>query len=556
MECDGSVAARKLISYKDIVVGPNDSSHGSKSVAFDDDDIELLEDDIAFGSENGVPTIDFSERVQTLALQSMDLTLVVKVLGRRIGYNTLHNRIYGIWKPTHPLKLIDIENDFFLVKFSDRRDYLKVLTEGTWTILGHYLTVEQWSIDFQPTQASPSRLMAWIRLPGLPLTLYKHSFIEAIGSQVGSVIKIDFQRENGCHGRFACMAIVEYESLPTVCFHCGIYGHLKDICPKLHCSDEIPPAASEIPTSTPVPAHSVPDEAFGPWMLVERRKRNLRSVSSVIPAPKDPLPAVSVVNPIFDLPANEQEIVPETRDSVPTPIDSGNSYCSPSERHCSFSFKELVRLNWNSSLPISATIELFCHAADSWNRTVFGSLSHRKRHIMARLWGVQRRLDRGRNAFLSHLESSLQLELEQLLDQEELLWKQKSRSDWISFGDRNTAYFHKRATLNKRINRITKLQLASGEWCDDDAILHDEAVLFFRNLFANDGKVRGTFPLSGHFPDLSAEEMEGLDRVPSMEEIKDSLFAMSPLKSPGADGLHAHFFQQNWEIVDPSPIFL
>ncbi|KAL4354463.1 hypothetical protein GQ457_06G022390 [Hibiscus cannabinus] len=343
MECDGLVAAIKLVSYKDIVVGPNDSSHGSKSVAFDDDDIELLEDDIAFGSENGVPTIDFSKRVQTLALQSMDLTLVVKVLGRRIGYNMLHNMIYGIWKPTHPLKLIDIENDFFLVKFIDRGDYLKDLTEGPWTILGHYLTVEQWSIDFQPTQASPSRLMAWIRLPGLPLTLYKRSFIETIGSQVGFVIKIDFQTENGCRGRFARMAvslnlrrplvskliingrpqIVEYKSLPMVCFHCGLYDHLKDICPKLQCSDEVPPAASEIPTSTPVPAHSVPDEAFGPWMLVERRKRNLRSVSSVIPAPKDPLPVVSVVNPIFDLPANEQEIVPETRDSVPSPIVSG-----------------------------------------------------------------------------------------------------------------------------------------------------------------------------------------------------------------------------------------
>ncbi|KAK9001735.1 hypothetical protein V6N11_024433 [Hibiscus sabdariffa] len=343
MECDGPVAARKLISYKDIVLGPNDSSHGSKSVGFDDDDIDLLEDDIAVGSENGVPTIDFSERVQTLALQSMDLTLVVKVLGRRIGYNTLHNMIYGIWKPTHPLKLIDTENDFFLVKFSDREDYLKVLTEGPWTILGHYLTVEQWTIDFQPTQASPSRLMAWIRLPGLPLTLYKRSFIEAIGSQVGSVIKIDFQTENGCRGRFARMAvslnlrqplvskliingrpqIVEYESLPMVCFHCGHYGHLKDICPKLQCSDEVPAAASEIPLSTPAPTHSVPDEAFGPWMLVERRKRNPRSISSVISAPKDPLPAVSVVNPIFDLPATEPEIMPETRVSIPTTIDPG-----------------------------------------------------------------------------------------------------------------------------------------------------------------------------------------------------------------------------------------
>lgn len=26
---------------------------------------------------------------------------------------------------------------------------------------------------------------------------------------------------------------VEYEALPTVCFGCGKYGHVKDLCPKV-----------------------------------------------------------------------------------------------------------------------------------------------------------------------------------------------------------------------------------------------------------------------------------------------------------------------------------
>ncbi|KAK8625486.1 hypothetical protein V6N13_090357 [Hibiscus sabdariffa] len=128
-------------------------------------------------------------------------------------------------------------------------------------------------------------------------------------------------------------------------------------------------------------------------------------------------------------------------------------------------FKRFVNDNWDSSLPISATIENFCLAAKSWNHTVFGSLSSRKIHVMARLRGVQRSLGSKRNPFLSQLEKSLLSELERILDQEELLWKQKSHSDGISFGDRNIAYFHKRATINKRINRISKLQLANGEWC-------------------------------------------------------------------------------------------
>ncbi|KAK8694009.1 hypothetical protein V6N13_071573 [Hibiscus sabdariffa] len=80
-------------------------------------------------------------------------------------------------------------------------------------------------------------------------------------------------------------------------------------------------------------------------------------------------------------------------------------------------FKELVCSNWDTSLPFSATIENFYSAADTWNHTIFGSLSHRKQHIMARLQGVQRSLDQKHNAFISWLEISLQLELEQILDQ-------------------------------------------------------------------------------------------------------------------------------------------
>ncbi|XP_039015150.1 uncharacterized protein LOC120145367 [Hibiscus syriacus] len=207
----------------------------------------------------------------------MDLTLVVKVLGRRVGYNTLYNCIYGIWKPSFPLKLIDIENDYFLVKFNNYGDYLKVLTEGPWTIFGHYLTVKPWSLDFQPSQDYPSHLMAWIRLSGLLVTLYKRSFIEAIGNQVGSVIKIDFQTDNGCRGSFARLAvslnlhrplvskllinghlqIIEYESLPTICFHCGIYGHHKDICSQLPVQEDVQPASEVHSVQPPTTDNSV-----------------------------------------------------------------------------------------------------------------------------------------------------------------------------------------------------------------------------------------------------------------------------------------------------------
>ncbi|KAK8488310.1 hypothetical protein V6N11_068438 [Hibiscus sabdariffa] len=129
MECDALYNQRPLLSYKDIVAGGNGSSPVDNNLGFDDDDIELLDDDIAIGNSNGIPSIFSSERVQQLEIKSMDMALVVKVLVRRINYSVFQNRIFNIWKPFHPLKVMDIENNFFLVKFSDRLDYLKVLTQ-------------------------------------------------------------------------------------------------------------------------------------------------------------------------------------------------------------------------------------------------------------------------------------------------------------------------------------------------------------------------------------------------------------------------------------------
>ncbi|KAK8660876.1 hypothetical protein V6N13_051784 [Hibiscus sabdariffa] len=63
--------------------------------------------------------------------------------------------------------------------------------------------------------------------------------------------------------------IIEYESLPTICFHCGKYGHLQDKCP-----DTQQPSTVEETIVPPVSNQQRAEESsYGPWMVVERRPR-------------------------------------------------------------------------------------------------------------------------------------------------------------------------------------------------------------------------------------------------------------------------------------------
>lgn len=47
-------------------------------------------------------------------------------------------------------KLMDIENAYFLAKFQRAEDYEKILSQGPWLIFNQYLTVQPWTIDFNP----------------------------------------------------------------------------------------------------------------------------------------------------------------------------------------------------------------------------------------------------------------------------------------------------------------------------------------------------------------------------------------------------------------------
>ncbi|GMI77447.1 hypothetical protein HRI_001414000 [Hibiscus trionum] len=114
---------------------------------------------------------------------------------------------------------------------------------------------------------------------------------------------------------------------------------------------------------------------------------------------------------------------PPTRKSCP----SSFRYFSGWQQHPHF--PRLIRDNWQPSTSLADSLSTLSKAVEIWNKNVFGSIGARKRIIMARLRGVQKALSTRASTCLRRLEADLLCELEHWLDQEELLWKQKSQAD-------------------------------------------------------------------------------------------------------------------------------
>lgn len=149
-----------------------------------------------------------------------------------------------------------------------------------------------------------------------------------------------------------------------------------------------------------------------------------------------------------------------------------------------------------------------------------------------RLEGVQRALGNSKSEGLFKLEHRLKKERMEILLQEELLWLQKSRWDWLAAGDDNTKFFHSSTLIRRRRNRVGALLDNRGIWVDNGVQLKNMVVHFYRHSFSSNPHSGGEFVM-GMFPTLSLEQHSKLDAAYSLEETRKALMSMGPLKASG-----------------------
>ncbi|PPR94862.1 hypothetical protein GOBAR_AA25804 [Gossypium barbadense] len=153
---------------------------GATEVVMVSDDLEIIEDGIRVSLEGLYPETFFLDWVQKILDKSMDLTVVVRLLGRTIGYKTLLNIIQTLWKHVGSFQVIDRDNDYYLV-----------------------------NRDFSTYEQHPSKIVVWMRMSGLP---YRSE--ETTKAFVG-INDIPF--------------CIEYEGLPLICYKCTVMDTFKSV---------------------------------------------------------------------------------------------------------------------------------------------------------------------------------------------------------------------------------------------------------------------------------------------------------------------------------------
>ena len=104
--------------------------------------------------------------------------LIVKLLGKEIGFLAMRDRLHKLWKPTGGFDVLDLGYGFFLIKFDRDEDRTKVIEGGPWMLFDHYLSMRTWSKDFVvASDAKIESTMVWVRFPSLNMAYYDDSVL-------------------------------------------------------------------------------------------------------------------------------------------------------------------------------------------------------------------------------------------------------------------------------------------------------------------------------------------------------------------------------------------
>ncbi|KAL9675311.1 hypothetical protein QQ045_003513 [Rhodiola kirilowii] len=184
-----------------------------------------------------------------------------------------------------------------------------------------------------------------------------------------------------------------------------------------------------------------------------------------------------------------------------------------------------------------------------WNSEIFGKVHKRISGIKKELEDLQSKF---RTEEIIKAEAQLRGELDEWLVREELMWRQRSRVEWLREEDSNTKYFHFRASQRRKKNTVSRIKDSNGRWITDEVGICKEAVNYFSNIFKTSyqgDELSWEESLSIIDSSVSSEQSEFLRAPFTQSEVQNAIIQIGSTKAPGSDGYSALFDHKNWRLI-------
>ncbi|GJX34219.1 RNA-directed DNA polymerase, eukaryota, reverse transcriptase zinc-binding domain protein [Tanacetum coccineum] len=183
----------------------------------------------------------------------------------------------------------------------------------------------------------------------------------------------------------------------------------------------------------------------------------------------------------------------------------------------------------------------------SWKN---GDLSVRVEKIHGQLKEVQEQIDKDpNNQSLKRKGDDTLMEYMEAVNEKEKLLCQQAKVEWLTAGDKNSAYFHKVIRGRRHQNHIYSI-------CDEDGNMfsgkdvEDQFLKHFQKFIGEAKQTKSINDCNVLF-DKTVDGSDKLKmiRVVTDKEIRNAIFNIADNKAPDPDGFTSLFFKRSWSVV-------
>jgi hypothetical protein len=188
-----------------------------------------------------------------------------------------------------------------------------------------------------------------------------------------------------------------------------------------------------------------------------------------------------------------------------------------------------------------------------WEKTSSNPIQNKVKEKKLQLEKIQEEMET-KEVQQSHImtEQKIHKEYIQALNEEEIIWRLKSRSLWLKAGDQNTSFFHRQSKVRLWSNQISEIKTLEGEIIKDFDQIKQQTTNHFHKLYTSNGRSEEDLvdSLLSHIPrKITDEDNLNLNRQIEEAEILKAINQFNEDKALGPDGFTLHFYKKCWHII-------
>jgi hypothetical protein len=128
-------------------------------------------------------------------------------------------------------------------------------------------------------------------------------------------------------------------------------------------------------------------------------------------------------------------------------------------------------------------------------------------------------------------------------------WSQRAKALWLTHGDRNTKFFHQKASQRRRKNKIETIKDQQNVIQTDREKIEEIFLNHFQTLFTSQNPTNITNITQVVSNIINQDNYDHLQKDFTAEEVYQAIKDMKSLAAPGPDGLPARFYHSYWDII-------